>query len=78
MTDTPNDPGAKPEPRIVIPPWMYEMGYEDGDEIADFDGFVCEVCYTVWDIEDSTCRDDEHGERVWLCPIHAGSGPGAY
>jgi hypothetical protein len=73
VNDTPNTPDPDKAHELVIPEWMIELGYEPGDDIADFDGFVCDVCHEVWDVEDSTCRDVD-GEQVWLCPRHAGLG----
>lgn len=70
MTEhTPNGRGAGP----TIPPWLIELEYEPGDDLADYDAFECEGSCggQIWDIDDSTRRVVD-GEKVLLCPFCAG------
>jgi hypothetical protein len=50
-----------------IPTWLTDMGFEAGDDLADYDAFECDRCGLIGDIDDSIGAWDEAGHRVYLC-----------
>ncbi len=56
-----------------IPAWLIEMGYEEGDDLADFDAFECERCGRILDNDDSIRAQDSDGDNILICPRCSGS-----
>jgi hypothetical protein len=48
----------------TIPTWLIAMGYEAGDDLADFDAFECERCSVIGDIGDSIEVEGDCGREL--------------
>lgn len=60
------------EPELIIPEWLAQEGFEEGDDLAEFDAFECDACRArgvsrVGLIEDATTVEGDWGNE-YICP----------